>query len=572
MFHIDTRGLYSVQGDSEGDAAGLMLLEMALSKAETIRLVLVDEYQTIAGGAAKYRFLGRVLGQLILDPQNASILFVYNRFFCHEGASCPQVEPNRTVFIIERIKGYAQRLRAAILQEIAKIANETKTHVGGKDPDAGSDPSPPDTDRRLDNFGRSRYTEILESNFAAGRLAYFDPTSEDSIAGLQQKIADLEPIRPDQFDFFATNEVRRVFDQDLADLIAPLDALLLAHLDSLRFPDSILDVCNTTIHRRGQNLTEQVEELRREYKSIEETPVVVFTCQWDLRRGWSLVHKHTCTYTRGIPYFKIKENLSDGTTRLETTITDTAFDVTYTSPNAKQIAREWGQTVLDSIENATAGSENVVWTTVTGAFGFVTGAAKGFMNSIVRSRPCAGRVQLLAHAVDLPATNALLQKIKDQLAEVQDNLKRVLKHKQSNVKVKINDALDLDRKRVQTLADAKEFREMAAREYLANEQEIQKYGNLVVRLPSHGNAIFDEFRGHLEKCKAVEAFSLDSNDETKVNEVVDAIGNAVRDRRAEFKAYRFLDRPLRMDSDRKRLLPFMPFRDPNWCDRKSMVW
>jgi hypothetical protein len=524
LVYLDTRGFLDVRLEPEVESAELILLEMALSKAETIRFVLVDEYQTIAGGIVKYRFVGSVLRDLTLDPQNAPILFVYNRFTCPEGVICPEHEPNRTLFIIDRIKECAGLMRVEILERMEKP-------VDGKDPDAGFD-------ARTGGL-HYQYAQILESNFAGGRLAYFDPTSERSIAGLQQQIRDLPPITKGQFNFSATIEARRQFDQDLGDVTGPLDAILSAHLDSIRFPDSVLDLCTTTIQMRievrerylkmfeslrgdsnpdelrkgkealrsrNQLLTEQVEQLQAGIKSMEEKTEVVFDCQWDLRDA--VVRNKKGNYDGAIPYFEIDENISEGTTRIDNNIVTPAFDVTYICPDAK-----------------------------------------GFAQSGFGSPACTGRVQLIAHAAHIPATTAVLQKKRQQLQEtltrrdeVQDHLNTIMEHEHFSVTVTINDALDLHRKRAQALADAKQLREVAATQYRAHEQEIQTYGSLVSRLPSHRDEMLDQFGRHWKESKTVEAFDLDSNDDKKVSEAVDAIGDATRDRKVEFKAYRLLDR------------------------------
>jgi hypothetical protein len=480
----------------------------------------------------------------------------------------------------------------AILDQVANVKNETTPQVDPKDPAAAAaaDPSKPGSDLRLEQTLRHyRYIEILESNFAAGRLAYFDPGSEQSIAGLQQKIRDLAPITREQFDFSATNDARRQFDQDLAAVIGPLDAILSAHLDSIRIPDSVLDVCITTIQnriewwersrkaldspdtpanaeelrkisdahnlavseefrKREQELTAKIEKLEKEIKVIEEKTEVVFDRQWDLREG--VVHSQRFTYDGGIPYFKIDEHISKGTTRIDHNIVKPAFDVTYTFPVAKWILSGWWQSVRGEVEKATVGQNNIAWKLVPGAIGAVTGAAKGFAQAFFGEPACAGRVQLIAHAADKPATKLVLQQKRDQLKDalarreqVRADLKTAREHEHDDQKVKIDDALSLYRKRAQTLADAKKFREVAVGQYSAYEQEIPKYGDLVLKLPSHGDAVCDQFASHWKESKAVEALPFDSNDEKKVNEVVDAIGDTTRDRKAEFKAYHLLDLP-----------------------------
>jgi hypothetical protein len=600
VVYLDTRGFLDTRGDHASDSAALILLEMALSKAASIRFVMIDQYETIAGGAVHYQSIGQILRKIISDVNNAPILFVYNRFLCPDGVKCPKREPNRTDFIMNRIKEQLHKMHTAMVNDIADIVRDANDAIA-QGPDRGRDRS--QLDNSIEHLQREyEYVHILQSNFDAGRAVYLDPTSESSISSLRQKIRDLEPISRDKFDFFATADAQQMLNEDLPNVIGPLDAILAAHVDSLRFPDSVLRACNDTIHkritkgerslevlaspdkanadelrkikeeynvtssaelrRRIRALTDRRRELEVEIESIQNKTEEVFNCSWDQEAGFALTHKHRCTYAKGIPYFQIVEKLGTGTSRKDHSVTETEFDVTYTSANATQTLEEFGETVLSAAKYALEMMESgvvqpsplpkdgslrdqvvaklIANPTAVGV-GTLAGTTTGFLQSVFWSRACTGQVQLIAHVADIPALNRSLQEKIDQkewctksLGEVQTDLKRVLEHEHGDVKHIINDALDMERGKEKNLTDVKVLRELAAGQYSTHKLEIQAYGNLLLRLPNRGPAILGQFRRHWALVNRVERVRFDSCNAEKVHETVDAVGDATNDRRTQF--------------------------------------
>jgi hypothetical protein len=401
--YIDTRGFLDVRKDDDRDAAAQILLEIGLNKAKSVRFVVLDDYHTIERGAVHCQFLGEVLSQVILNPAQAPILFVYNRFNCPEGVECPKVEPNRSLYIIDLIKEHEKAMWRQMTNGIWLVSEKiNKTHhgAGGRvqmEYNQNVTLSPLGHHLEVEKIRETHsYLTMLQSNFNAGRIAYFDPTSLDSIRDLRKKLRQLEPIGRDQFDFYATNEGRRVFTHKLREFLGPLNAVLSARVDALRFPNAVIDACEERIRRRieagehslrilegpdeienageirrieeefnlpfsqevrdrKRNLEDDVQILEREIRSMETKTEIVFNCSWNIPDGIALVHRHTCQYTAGIPYIKAEEQLSEGTTRISHIETDREFHVTYTSADALRTGKEFIGTVVTSTTGAISG-------------------------------------------------------------------------------------------------------------------------------------------------------------------------------------------------------------------------
>jgi hypothetical protein len=110
LVFVDTPGAFGLWSDSVTAAGNLILLDMVVYNARSVRFVLVDEYHTILSGAVAYKSVGKVLLRIASNETEVPILFLYNRFIDPPGVEVPANEPERMNFIVERIKICAEQM------------------------------------------------------------------------------------------------------------------------------------------------------------------------------------------------------------------------------------------------------------------------------------------------------------------------------------------------------------------------------------------------------------------------------------------------------------------------------
>jgi hypothetical protein len=82
---LDTRGFFDTSKNREEEIASSILIEMAVNKAKSVRLVVLERYADISGGLVRFSRLGEIISKLAVRIDGSRfipVLFVFNRFSC----------------------------------------------------------------------------------------------------------------------------------------------------------------------------------------------------------------------------------------------------------------------------------------------------------------------------------------------------------------------------------------------------------------------------------------------------------------------------------------------------------
>jgi energy-coupling factor transporter ATP-binding protein EcfA2 len=590
--YVDTSGLFGTSSNPTEDAGNLILLEMAVHKAESVRFVLVDEYHTIMQGAVSFQSIGKIFPGIILNPTQASVLFLYNRFIPPQGVEIPATEPEKTMFIVNRIKRYAKTMcevqkkemedrRTKLIKTIEESANRAGKEgtVDSQTLDIENDPDV----QKLKILGS--YIPIMESNFDANRVTYFDPMSNYSIEALRQTLKSLEPIQPDQFDFRSTNGDRIEFGFKLAAFLLPLDAIVSALLDLLRLPNSVLKDCKQFIQTRIESQIEdlrllndpdahliegKIQKLEEKYhcfennedpevqrlikrvfdcgcrrkaledeiKSIKQKTAIIFQSHWN-QSGvwwpWSLTNSFEVIYQGSVPYFRVEEILGNETWAIRYHDTPTEFHVIYTSSNFMMMLKKFGSALFQPFVR--------VYFVVLGYGGdanFPTRTVIGGVRSAFWLPPCSGSVELIAHAMDIPLYQDSVDEKRKELAESmrreQEAVVNLANYKEAGLKQRIIYLINRDRNSLQVFDDVQSFRKVLTQRYKEHEKVIRICSSVLMKLPDHEPPIIAEFRNHWQELQDFQprtAFNRLTEDE--VDSIVQAAEKVLQSGRRNFK-------------------------------------
>lgn len=257
FFLVDTCGLEPVTQNELRLLVSSILIEMICKEASSIRIVVAAEYAQLAN-LSLFRRVMHQIGGLLTSP-SASIFWLFNK---HPSGYMPSnpLGMEYLAGVMEEIQGLIN-LQYTTCQPL--LSQQSVTAPGSKQL------TPEDV-----KVIHSMNTALKASPCCVG---YIDPTVQDSVADIRNRIRALPVIPRTQLKFDKSNEYRGIFDAGLEELLGQ-ETPLLSDYPSF----AVIEVCSISDFRNSltagrpptaKSIQGQKDEIDSEVKRLRKEVV-----------------------------------------------------------------------------------------------------------------------------------------------------------------------------------------------------------------------------------------------------------------------------------------------------------
>ena len=312
--YLDTRGFYDVRKQGpEKEIVSSFLIEMAITAANKVKLVVIEKYAKLSAGFADFNLIGDSISKIVKigDSENpCNVCFLFNQFDV-------QGDENKKRYLelsqIQKI----EKIYQSILDEAQNMFDNTEM------------------------MRKFKYTAVLANSIKNHYYGYVDPTSDWSAENILGKFKNDEfDIKKSEIRFDSYSEDRIRFNEQFIPKISSIASIIKVLLE-IPDTDSILKIMQEIdiqmeIHRQNLMMLQdennldikvksisnfynedlkkereshqkaikryehEIEEQKESLKSFEKEKASVFSQNWTC--GGVFINSTTVSYKKDVPY------------------------------------------------------------------------------------------------------------------------------------------------------------------------------------------------------------------------------------------------------------------------------
>ena len=267
IYYLDTQGFFGTDKDPDEVAAASILLDAAIKRAASVRIVFLEDFQQFSKGLTAITDTVNLLNRVILTDE-APIYCLFNRYLPSNASASDfynASDDQQSNMINEELQSLATKLLNAADENANKLSQriQSMTQAASSATDAitAIGQTIPELPSAIDDFNNAvsivntaRAARIIYNNFQEGRYGNIDPRSEFSINNLKNVIMSLPLVEKRLLSFNCCDQKRanfsRNFEEILRNHISPLvrDICFI-----LKYPTSLVE----------RKIEEQQRELER---------------------------------------------------------------------------------------------------------------------------------------------------------------------------------------------------------------------------------------------------------------------------------------------------------------------
>ncbi len=240
--YIDTRGFLGEEEHPEEDIAASILMEMAVKKANSIRIMVIADYNDLGKRARSFMKLGRRLSKIVVG-QKIPMLFLFNRYQ-------PLSRTLARQFDEKSFLGKEEEVIASVNHQINDIVKKEENTLNkvigniGKRLGRMLKKDDPEIEMNADfqaSAAEKLYTVFLKYNSDLGNIGYIDPLSPEARNSILDRLSRMDSINPESLIFTGYNTDRVAFDSAFAHTIKHLLLLTKAKIRVSKFGLKLLE-------------------------------------------------------------------------------------------------------------------------------------------------------------------------------------------------------------------------------------------------------------------------------------------------------------------------------------------
>lgn len=479
---LDTRGFYDVRMDPEGDIAASILTEMAVKRANSVRIMLIEDFKNLERGVVSFRELGSTLSKIVVG-QKVPTLFLFNRYTPPKNQAknfYQRSEEQQEKIIEDSIHRSINNLLIGEEKVASGVAKNVANRLGKVfdgilslfSPDNSSLDEAISSDQEFKKaLTEIGYTGFLKYNHELGNIGYIDPLSSRSREYALVALEKLNPVDPKSLIFNGYNSARVEFDEAFAQGVSPLLLLMKAKEQVSKYSLTLLeewaeeaDIClnyhGAVLENIGHilpdeietmelayatkaedveiqkgNLKRNLEDLKNKksllkkdiYKLLSGDPILYWTDIWKKECGFfaGWWRNYECYYPEPTNFTKWKDSLEPNTTRSKIKRSDTPYlHVCYTSSVGSDCEGKMKVYVAPGDDPSTAELVKVKRTEIDGLKTSITNVNKSLHNLSIEAAndlksKVSSKVRIFQEQVDHLRRAIKLRKEVDELYETQ---------------------------------------------------------------------------------------------------------------------------------------------------------
>lgn len=226
---LDTQGFNDTERNEDLETAAAIMLEMAIKKANSVRLMCVVSYSNISGQYSTFEPIGKILDSII-SRQDVPVYFLFNRYTPPEPAYQKYMQiykdyNKRHEFILNDIRSKMNNMITAVNNDMERnkgtidnlfdlIDNNLKSVNENNGINENSLNELVKNSKELSVFDmKYKYVKLFEYSLENNLIGYIDPLNRDSIEKLKNDLINIPEFPKNAMRYSNYTNARTKFER-----------------------------------------------------------------------------------------------------------------------------------------------------------------------------------------------------------------------------------------------------------------------------------------------------------------------------------------------------------------------